>query len=349
MEGLVMVNISIIGCTGYAGEELLRLAFNHKQICIKHLFSKTFAGKKLSQVYKSYFGKNDMVLQELDIEAMKEDSDVVFSCLPHGASASIISEIAKHDIKVIDLSGDFRYDDTRVYEAWYNTVHTNQGLNDQFVYGLSELYADKIAKANYVANTGCYTTCSILPLYPLLKAKAINTKGIIIDAKSGVSGAGRKESLPLSFCEQAANFKAYGVANHRHTSEIEQEVSKAAEQKIELSFTPHLLPVKRGILATIYCDLNDGVEKADIKKAYAKYDDCDFIHVMEDGLPELKHVVGSNNVIIGYQIDKRLNRLIIVSVLDNLIKGAAGQAIQNMNLMFGLDQTMGLNPIGWYL
>ncbi len=344
-----MINISIIGCTGYAGQELLRLAINHSEISIKHLVSKSFVGKKLSEVYKNYFNKFDRELEALDVDAICNDSDVVFICLPHGAAANVAAQFSKSDIKIIDLSGDFRYDDVSVYEKWYNMKHENKDLNKRFVYGLSELYYDKISEAKYISNPGCYTTCSILPLYPLLKNKVVKTKGIIIDAKSGVSGAGRKESLALSYSEQDSNFKAYGLANHRHTSEIEQEISKGADEDIAISFSPHLLPIKRGILNTIYCDLNDNMSESDIEKAFEIYKDCPFVNVTGENLPEIKYVVGTNNIYIGYKIDKRLNRLIIVSVIDNLIKGAAGQAIQNMNIMFGFDQTKGLNQTGWYL
>ncbi|MEX1308073.1 MAG: N-acetyl-gamma-glutamyl-phosphate reductase [Eubacteriales bacterium] len=344
-----MIKASIIGCTGYAGEELTRILTGHKGVTLAHLVSKSFAGKKLSEVYGNYFGAHDHMLEALDIDVVGKDSDVVFTALPHGASAETIAKLAKYDVKIIDLSGDFRYDDLDVYEKWYKVNHPAKALNDGAVYGLTELYRDRIKNTKIVANPGCYTTCAILSVLPLLKAGLIETKGIIVDAKSGTSGAGRKESLALSFCETNENFKAYNVAGHRHTSEIEQELSKAQDEDVTIGFTPHLLPIKRGILETIYCGIKDGVTKVAIEKAYQVYDDEKFVHVLDGGLPEIKHVSGSNNVIIGFQLDERNGRLIVVSVIDNLIKGAAGQAVQNMNVMFNLVEGEGLSDTGLYL
>ena len=344
-----MIKASIIGCTGYAGEELTRILTGHKDVELTHLVSKSFAGKKLSEVYGNYFGSHDKMLETLDIEAVCKDSDVVFTALPHGASAETIAELAKHDVKIIDLSGDFRYDDIDVYEKWYRVSHPAKELNARAVYGLTELYRDRIKDTKIVANPGCYTTCAILSVLPLLKAGIIDSKGIIVDAKSGISGGGRRESLALSFCETNESFKAYNVAGHRHTSEIEQELSKAQGEDVIIGFTPHLLPIKRGILETIYCRLADGVTKEAIAEAYQVYASEKYVHVLNNGLPEIKHVSGSNNVIIGYQMDERNGRLIIVSVIDNLIKGAAGQAVQNMNVMFGLPEGEGLSDTGLYL
>jgi len=344
-----MIKVSIIGCTGYVGEELIRILLKHKQVNISHLVSKSFAGQMLSSVYKNYIGEFDTKLEELDIQEVCSDSDVVFTALPHGTSAEIVKQIASKDVKIIDMSGDFRYDNAAVYEKWYRTSHTAKELLDKAVYGLSEVYADDIKKASIVGNPGCYTTCSILPLLPLIKNCAIEKDGIIVDAKSGVSGAGRKESLALSFTETNENFKAYGVTNHRHTSEIEQELGKAAGEEVKISFTPHLLPIKRGILVTSYCTLKEEIKREDILEAYDVYKNRPFVKVMEDGLPEIKFVTGSNNIYIGFEIDERLNRIIVVSVIDNLIKGAAGQAIQNMNMMFGLSETEGLDQTAWYL
>lgn len=344
-----MIKASIIGCTGYAGEELTRILSGHTGVALTHLVSKTFAGKKLSEVYGSFFGAADKTLEALDIDAVASDSDVVFTALPHGASAETTAKLAEYDIKIIDLSGDFRYDDIAVYEQWYKVNHPAKSLNSEAVYGLTEFYREQIRTAKIVANPGCYTTCAILALAPLLKAGLISEKGIIIDAKSGFSGAGRKESLALSFCEAHESFKAYAVSGHRHTSEIEQEVSKAADTVVTLGFTPHLLPIKRGILETIYCNLNDGAAKQAILDAYRVYKEENFVQVMQSGLPEIKFVSGSNHVIIGFEVDARNNRLIVVSVIDNLIKGAAGQAVQNMNVMFGLPEAEGLPKTGMYL
>ncbi len=344
-----MIKASVIGCTGYAGIELTRILTGHSQVELSHLVSKSFAGKNLSEVYGNYFSGDDKTLEAMDIEAVCKDSDVVFTALPHGASAETAAELAAHGVKIIDLSGDFRYDDIAVYEQWYQVKHPAKHLNSEAVYGLTEIYRDKVKHAKIVANPGCYTTCAIVALSPLLQAGLIRKKGIIIDAKSGISGAGRKESLALSFCETHESFKAYSVAGHRHTSEIEQEISKAAESTVTVGFTPHLLPIKRGILETIYADIAEGVSREQLLEAFNVYVNEPFIHVMQKGLPEIKHVTGSNNVIIGFEVDERNNRLILVSVIDNLIKGAAGQAVQNMNVMFGFDETEGLSHTGLYL
>ncbi len=344
-----MIKASIIGCTGYAGEELTRILTAHQGVSLTHLVSKSFAGKKLSEVYGNYFGADDQTLEALDIDTVAKDSDVVFTALPHGASAETVAKLAEYDIKIIDLSGDFRYDDTAVYEKWYQLQHPAKALNEDAVYGLTENYREQIKASKIVANPGCYTTCAILALSPLLKSGIISEKGIIIDAKSGISGAGRKESLSLSFCETHESFKAYAVAGHRHTSEIEQEVSKAAGVSVTLGFTPHLLPIKRGILETIYANIKPGTTEEAIINAFGGYTNEPFVHVMEKGLPEIKFVSGSNKVIIGFEIDARNDRLIVVSVIDNLIKGAAGQAVQNMNVIFGLEESLGLTAIGMYL
>ena len=341
-----MNNVAVIGATGYAGAELMRLLSGHENVNITHAVSKSFAGKMMSDVYKSFLG-NDIALQALDIDAVCADSDIVFTCLPHGTSAAVVPALLDKGVHVIDLSGDFRYTDYKVYEQWYGAVHEARDLLSSSVYGLSELYRDKIADTKLVGNPGCYTTSAILALYPLLKAGMIDQSGIIIDAKSGTSGAGRSEKLPLLFSEADENCKAYGVATHRHTSEIEQELSIAADAHVTLSFTPHLLPIKRGIISTIYA--TPLASEDDIRTAYEVYADEPFVQVYGSGLPEIKHVAGSNNCAIGLVLDERANKLVIVSCIDNLLKGAAGQAVQNMNIMFGYDETQGLSNIGWYL
>jgi N-acetyl-gamma-glutamyl-phosphate reductase len=302
----------------------------------------------MSALYPSFFS-NDYALEELDFEAVAKDSDIVFTCLPHGASAETAAQLLEKGVKVIDLSGDFRYNDIAVYEQWYKVRHAAPELLAESVFGMPELYRERIKKARLIGNPGCYTTCSILAVAPLLKAGIVLPAGIIIDAKSGVTGAGRSEKLANSFCEVDESLKAYGVATHRHTSEIEQELSLAAGQSVIVSFTPHLLPVKRGILSTIYLTPQAGVTEADIAAAYTVYKDEPFVQVMGGALPEIKHVAGSNNCAIGFVLDKRAGRLVVVSCLDNLIKGAAGQAVQNMNLICGFNETDGLNNTGWYL
>lgn len=346
-----MIKAGIIGATGYAGIELVRLLSLHPDVKITSLVSHSFAGEKISDIYPNLKNINDSVCEELDIEKIAGKSDIVFTSLPHGTSGKVISELYEHGVKIIDLSGDFRYNDVTVYEKWYGVKHENPELLQKSVYGLPELHRGKIAKASLVGNPGCYTTCSILPLAPFLYNNVIDHDNIIIDAKSGVSGAGRSLSLGTHFVECTENLKAYKIGTHRHTSEIEQELSIIANDEIKLSFTPHLVPMKRGITATIYANLlkNYSIDELlNLCKDYYKNEY--FIKIYDkEQLPETKHIVGSNFIGIGLSIDKRLNRLIIVSVIDNLIKGASGQAIQNMNIMFGLDEKTALNFPGTYI
>lgn len=347
-----MINVSLIGSTGYAGIELVRLLIAHPEVNIAHLVSHSHAGEPISHVYPNLKGICEKICTSLDIDAITADSDVVFTSLPHGASDDIVQVLHERGIKVIDLSGDFRYTDISTYEKWYGRTHNSPHLSNMAVYGLPELYRDDIKNASIVANPGCYTTCSILPLAPLVAHNLIDTKSIIIDAKSGATGAGKTPSQPLHFCELDENMRAYKIATHRHTSEIEEKLSLIADKDITLSFTPHILPIKRGIFCTIYANLNDKYNTNFIYDIYNKfYADEPFIYIYnnEETLPELKFVNGSNHCHIGFVIDKRLNRIIIVSVLDNLIKGAGGQAIQNMNIMFEIEETTGLDGPAWYL
>ncbi len=344
-----MVRVGILGVTGYAGEEVLRLLMAHDGVSIAFLGSSSSAGKPLSDFYPAYLGADIPLLSDPSVEQMKSLADVVFVSLPHGASKLMVPALYEAGLVVIDLSGDFRYDDAKVYEQWYNDAHNAPELLAESVYGLAELHREKIKETRLIANPGCYTTCSILGLAPAVKEKLIDTKSIVIDAKSGASGAGRKLSEQTHFCTLDESMKAYNVGKHRHTSEIEQELSKLAGEEILLSFTPHLLPVKRGILATCYANLLPGVSEEQLRDAYADFfKDEKFVCVYDAGkLPELRDVVGSNRVAIGFVVDKRLNRLIVVSCLDNLIKGAAGQAVQNMNIKMGLSENAGLPRVAW--
>lgn len=346
-----MIKASIIGATGYVGLELIRLLASHPDIELASLASQSYAGRRIEAVYPSLRGCVSKEICAPDAGAIGKNSDVVFTALPHGASGEVMPLLASAGCRIIDMSGDFRYDDPQVYEKWYGQPQPAPEIANQFVFGLPELHRKKIKKTRHVANPGCYTTASILALAPLLKAGLIQPDSITIDAKSGVSGAGRKPSQANHFPETDGNFKAYNPIAHRHTSEIEQELSHAAGQPIQLGFTPHLLPVKRGILATCYARLADRPDEAAFQKAYADmYADEAFITVNPHGdLPELKHVVGSNFVRIGYILDERLSRVLVVSCIDNLIKGAAGQAVQNMNLLFGLPEGTGLMSPAWYL
>ena len=346
-----MINISVLGATGYAGIELTRLLASHPEARIKKLVSQSFAGEKLSKIYPNFKGVLEIECESLDVEKVAKESDVVFTALPHGASKTVIPALYDCGVKVIDLSGDFRYNDEKVYEQWYGEPHTNPELMKKAVYGLCELHREEIKKADLVGNPGCYTTCSILGTAPLFANRLIRTDSVIIDAKSGVTGAGRSTVLDNSFCECTENMKAYKIATHRHTSEIEQECSLLAGEEITLSFTPHLIPLKRGILATIYANLNQDISEEELLSLYHKfYKDEHFVRVYDKGsLPETNHVAGSNFVDIGLKVDTRLKRVVVVSCIDNLIKGAAGQAIQNMNLMFGLPEGTGIDHPGFYL
>ena len=341
-----MIKASVMGATGYAGIELTRLLYGHPQVQIAHLCSPSSAGEAVEKGYGSFAGTG-LRLEDLPAEDLAAESDVVFTSLPHGASAENVAKLHGLGVKVIDLSGDFRYRDVAIYEQWYKVAHPYPKLLQTAVYGLPEWHREQIKAASLVGNPGCYTTCSILALAPLLASGAISPRGIVIDAKSGVSGAGKKPSPALHYCEVDESMKAYGVATHRHTSEIEQELSAAAGEQIILSFTPHLVPLKRGILATCYAQDLGGDLPAAYEKAYAGEP---FIKVLPEGeLPELKHVVGSNRCHIGFVRDARAGKIVVVSAIDNLIKGAGGQAVQNMNLMFGLPERMGLEALPWYL
>lgn len=345
-----MIKAAVLGATGYAGIELVRLLVSHPEVSLEVLGSKSFSGQKISDVYKNFGHILEKECTEVDIDEVAK-CDVAFTALPHGASKEIIPKLVEKGLKVIDLSGDFRYDSAEVYEKWYGAPHSAPELLKKSVYGLCELHRDKIKSASLIGNPGCYTTCSILGAAPLMKSGIGNTKNIIIDAKSGVTGAGRNSALPYSFCECTENTKAYKVATHRHTSEIEQELSKLAGEEIMLSFTPHLIPQKRGILSTIYINLNKKCTQEEITALYEDfYKDEFFVRVCACGtLPETKNVSGSNFVDIGVVVDERLNRAVVVSAIDNIVKGAAGQAVQNMNLMFGLPEGEGLTFPGFYL
>lgn len=353
MKGVIynMIKVSILGATGYAGIELTRLLMQHPEVAIRHIVSHSFKNQLLSDIYPNFKGVTDLICEEINIEAVIQDSDVIFTALPHGTSIEVIPSLYASGKRIIDLSGDFRYESASVYEKWYGTTHTNPDLLSKSIYGLPELHRSEIESSYLVGNPGCYATSSILAIAPLIHNKWIDLKHIIIDAKSGATGAGRNPSVGLLFTEVDENIKAYNVAKHRHTSEIEQELGRLAIENILLSFTPHLLPVKRGILCTTYCDLIGNYSYSDIQDAYKEfYEGKPFVSIYKEGaLPEIKNTNGSNYCHIGFVLDERLNRVIVVSTIDNLIKGAGGQAIQNMNIMFDLEETTGLKNPGWYL
>lgn len=346
-----MIKVGVLGATGYAGIETVRILSGHPEAEIVRVVSQSFVGQKISDVYPNLRGICDLECCGLDEDDIAESCDLVFTALPHGASKVVIPSLYKKGLKIIDLSGDFRYNDPEVYEKWYGEPHSAPEVLAESVYGLCELHRDEIKTHTLIGNPGCYTTCSIMGLAPLVAKKVVDTKNLIIDAKSGVTGAGRSASLPNIYCEVNESLKAYKVATHRHTSEIEQELSLLADEDIILSFTPHLVPMQRGIFATCYANLTQKLtteEAVEIFKDF--YKDEEFVRVYEAGtLPEIKHIAGSNYVGLGVVVDERLNRAVVVSCIDNLIKGAAGQAVQNMNIVCGLDEGMGLRGAGLYL
>lgn len=345
-----MIKVAILGATGYVGAELVRLLAVHPEAEIKYVVSHSSAGQKISEIYPNLRGVCDLKLTGLDIDKIAGECDVVFTALPHGASKEVIPKLYKKDIKIIDLSGDFRYNDPLIYKQWYGEEHCAPEILSESVYGLCELRREEIKKARLIGNPGCYTTCSILGIYPAIKEGLVDTGSIIIDAKSGVTGAGRGVALDYHFSECTENTRAYKIATHRHTSEIEQELSIAAGKDIMVSFTPHLIPQKRGIYATIYANLNKKVTTEQVTEIYnGFYKDEYFIRVYNSGIPETNHVAGSNFADIAVVADERLNRLIAVATIDNLYKGAAGQAIQNMNILFGIDEKSGIDNPGFYL
>jgi len=357
------VKVAVIGATGYVGIEIVRILQSHPMIEITSVIGQSFVGQKISDVYPNLRGIFDMECSSLDLESLPDKADIFINCLPHGISKDFIPLLLSKGKKIIDHGGDYRYKKVEVYEKWYKTKHELPELLKIAVYGLPELYREAIKDAVLVANPGCYPTCSILGIAPLLKHKLIHTDNIIIDAASGITGAGRKNDLPYSFCESTENFKAYNVASHRHTSEIEQELSLLADKDVLVSFTPHLVPMKRGMLATIYANLNNSfktdtnendssdITTADLIKLYREfYKDDKFVRILDEGkLPETKNVAGSNFIDIGIVLDKRLNRIIILSAIDNLGKGASAQAIQNLNIMCGFPEEAGLMNAGFYL
>ena len=347
----MMIRAGVLGATGYAGAETVRLLLMHEGVELTRAVSHSSEGKGVAELYPNLSGSCGLSFTGLDEDDIAKNCDVVFTALPHGASKEVIPALYKKGLRIIDLSGDFRYDDPAVYEKWYGQPHSDPQLLKEAVYGLCELYRDKIKNARLIGNPGCYTTCSITALYPIAASGFADNHSIIIDAKSGVTGAGRGLNLANMFCECTETMKAYKVATHRHTSEIEQEISHAAGEDIMLSFTPHLAPMKRGIFATCYINLKERKTTEELVALYKEfYKGEEFIRIYDAGtLPELKHVNGSNYVGIGMVVDERLNRAVIVSCLDNLIKGAAGQAIQNMNIMFGLPENTGLKSIPMYL
>ena len=352
------LKISIIGATGYTGKELVKILMNHPKVELVYLTSSTYTGKNIDEVFPEFLNKLDKKLTNLNLNVVSQDSDLVFTALPHTVSMDVVPELLKKGNKVIDLSADYRIKDPAVYKEWYEKEHNkiSEKLLSGAVYGLPEIYLDKIKDALLVANPGCYPTSIILGIAPLLKSKLVDPQGIIIDSKSGATGAGRKLSLGLHFSECNENIKAYKVVKHNHIPEVEQELSSIyfggddnkqtqQETEIKISFTPHLLPINKGIFSTCYLSLKGFKKEEEILEAYQKfYQKAPFVRIFKPpNLPEVKFVVGTNYCDIGFTIDERVGKIKIISVIDNLLKGAAGQAVQNMNIMSGFPETEGIN------
>ncbi|MEB2803313.1 N-acetyl-gamma-glutamyl-phosphate reductase [Campylobacter upsaliensis] len=334
------LKVGILGASGYVGNELVKILSKHPKTKLTYIGSKNNVG----QSYNALYPHSNLSLQFASEDLSKIQLDVLFMATPHEFSASFINDALLKRMKIIDLSADFRLKNLRNYELYYHFTHPNEKLVKEAVYGLSELYCEEIKKARLVANAGCYTTCSILSLYPVVKEKVIDLSSIIIDAKSGVSGAGRGAKIENLFCEVNENFKAYAIASHRHTPEIEEQLSLAANEELKIQFTPHLVPMQRGILASIYANLACDLDEVELRKIYEKYyKDKLFIRLLpEKTYPQTHFVSHSNFMDLNFCIDKRTKRLIIIGALDNLVKGAAGQAVQNMNLMFDFEENLGL-------
>ena len=339
-----MIKAGIIGSTGYAGAELARLLYQHPDAEVVWYGSRSYIGEDFSSVYRNLFRMVDAKCLDDNMEALAEEADVIFTATPQGFCASMVNDNILSKTKIIDLSADFRIKDVKVYEKWYKIEHKSPQYIPEAVYGLCEINRKDIPKARILANPGCYTTCSILTLYPLVKEGLVDPDTIIIDAKSGTSGAGRGAKVANLFCEVNENMKAYGVTNHRHTPEIEEQLSLAAGRPVKVTFTPHLAPMNRGILVTAYARLAEGAREQDVRDAYEKhYGGETFVRLLRgDDCPQTKWVEGSNFVDLNFKMDSRTGRIILMGAMDNLVKGAAGQAVQNMNLMFGLDEAEGL-------
>ena len=344
---MIMIKAGIIGATGYAGAEIVRLLMGHPEVEIKWYGSRSYIDQRYADVYRNMFQIVEDVCKDDNLDKLADEVDVIFTATPQGFCASVINEEILSKTKVIDLSADFRIKDVKTYEKWYGIEHKSPEYIKEAVYGLCEINREDIKKARLVANPGCYTTCSILSLYPLVKEGLIDPSTIIIDAKSGTSGAGRGAKIDNLFCEVNENMKAYGVATHRHTPEIEEQLGYAAGEEIILNFTPHLVPMNRGILVTAYASLKEKTSYETVKAAYDKYYEKEkFVRVLEkDVCPQTKWVEGSNYVDVNFKIDERTGRVIVMGALDNLVKGAAGQAVQNMNLVFGLEESTGLDLV----
>ena len=346
-----MVKVGIIGATGYAGAELVRILLNHKEAQIEWFGSRSYIDENYADIYRNFFELVDADCLGDNMDELASRVDVIFTATPQGFLAGVLNEDILNKVKIIDLSADFRIKDVATYEKWYKIEHKSPQFIKEAVYGLCEINRDKVTtQTRLIANPGCYTTCSILTAYPLVKEGLIDPDTLIIDAKSGTSGAGRGAKTPNLFCEVNESMKAYGVTTHRHTPEIEEQLGYAAGKEITVNFTPHLVPMNRGILVTAYASLKKEVTYEEVKAIYdAYYGKEQFVRVLDkDVCPETKWVEGSNYVDVNFKLDPRTNRVIMMGAMDNLVKGAAGQAVQNMNLMFGFAENEGLQGVAMF-
>ncbi|MCP3899371.1 MAG: N-acetyl-gamma-glutamyl-phosphate reductase [Desulfobacteraceae bacterium] len=341
-----MIKVGIIGATGYTGAELIKLIFNHPDAELSIITSKTFEGKPISDVFPVFNNIINQKCQLLDVDTISEQVDVVFLCLPHKISMEYAPKFFKNGIKVIDLSADYRFNSVSSYESVYQK-HTSTELFEFSAYGLSEIYNTEIKNAQIIGNPGCYPTSLLLPMIPLVKEKVIDTNLIISDSKSGVSGAGRSATPATHFCETNESFKPYKVGNHRHTPEMEEKLTENAGQDIKITFVPHLLPLTRGMLTTIYTNTKENITRVDLEEIFNNYYGKKyFVRILQNkNFPDILSVKGTNFCDIGFYKDDDSEQLIIVSAIDNLLKGAAGQAVQNMNIIFNFNECLGLDKI----
>jgi N-acetyl-gamma-glutamyl-phosphate reductase len=343
-----MVRVAIAGASGYTGFELIRILSEHPQAELKMITSRGEAGKKLADVYPALRGHCELAFEYPDPDRLAAETDLVFTALPHQAAMDLVPDLLKRNVKVVDLSADYRFRNPAVYEAWYQK-HKTPELLAEAVYGLPELYRERIRSARLVGNPGCYPTSVILATVPLLARGLVDPRSIVADSKSGVTGAGRGASLAVHFCEVNEGFKAYKVGEHRHTPEIEQELSFAAGENIAVTFTPHLVPMSRGILSTVYSNLREGTTSAEVDEAFRSfYEKAPFVRLCgSKAFPSTLQVRGSNYCDLGWRVDERTRRVVVVAVIDNLTRGASGQAVCNMNLMSGLAEDTGLTAPPW--
>jgi N-acetyl-gamma-glutamyl-phosphate reductase len=342
-----MIQAGIIGASGYTGQELYRLLAAHPQVSLIAATSRSYAGQSLESVYGSLRGEAALLFSDTSIDDAADICDVLFIALPHGLASSLITAEILKKTRIIDLGADYRLKSRETYEKWYAVTHHTPELLDRAVYGLCEWNRAAVKDSRLIANPGCYTTCSILTLAPLLKAGLIDPATVIIDAKSGVSGAGRSAKIGSLFTECNESVKAYGVASHRHTPEIEEQLTAISGQEITVTFTPHLVPMNRGILVTAYGTVSPGTKSSDVEQVFREaYADEKFIRLLPTGVfPETRWVKGSNYCDIGFTLDKRTGRLIAGGAIDNLIKGASGQAVQNMNILFSIPEETGIDML----